>query len=53
MLAISRALYVDDIVLFARETRTIYWMKETLAESSNMKDLGPISTVLGMRVQRD
>ena len=47
------ALYVDDIVLFAREAQAIRWMKEVLAESFNMKDLGPISTVLGMRVRRD
>ncbi|HEY5813547.1 MAG TPA: reverse transcriptase domain-containing protein [Terrimicrobiaceae bacterium] len=47
------ALYVDDIVLFAREMQVIRWMKEVLTESFNMKDLGPISTVLGMRVRRD
>jgi hypothetical protein len=47
------ALYVDDIVLFARETQAIRWIKGVLAESFNMKDLGPISTVLEMRIRRD
>jgi Reverse transcriptase (RNA-dependent DNA polymerase) len=47
------ALYVDDIVLFARETQAIRWIKEVLAESFNIKDLGPISIILGMRVRRD
>ena len=47
------ALYVDDIVLFARETQAIRWAKEILTKSFNMKDLGPISTVLGMRIRRD
>ena len=47
------ALYVDDIVLFARDMQTIQWMKDVLNKNFNMKDLGPISTVLGIRIQRD
>jgi len=47
------ALYVDDIVLFARDVQKIRWMKDTLTKAFNMKDLGPISTVLGMRIRRD
>ena len=47
------ALYVDDIVLFARDEQEIRWIKGILNKSFKMKDLGPISTVLGMRVQRD
>ena len=47
------ALYVDDIVLVARDIQAIQWIKGTLSKSFNMKDLGPISTVLGIQVQRD
>lgn len=47
------ALYVDDIVLFARETQEIRRVKAFLADRFHMKDLGPIQTVLGIRVQRD
>jgi len=47
------ALYVDDIVLFAREAQEIHRMKAFLADRFRMKDLGPIHTVLGMRVRRN
>jgi hypothetical protein len=47
------ALYVDDIVLFARDVQEIRRIKAFLTNSFHMKDLGPISTVLGMRVRRD
>jgi hypothetical protein len=47
------ALYVDDIVLFARDMQAIQWMKGILNASFSMKDLGPISTVLGIRIRRD
>jgi hypothetical protein len=47
------ALYVDDIVLFARDMQAIRWIKGILNENFNMKDLGPISTILGMRIRRD
>jgi hypothetical protein len=46
-------LYVDDIVLFARETQEIRRIKAFLADRFHMKDLRPIQTVLGIRVQRD
>jgi hypothetical protein len=47
------ALYVDDIVLFARETQEIHRIKAFLTDTFHMKDLGPIHTVLGMRVRRN
>ena len=46
------ALYVDDIVLFTRKTQALRWMKDILMKCFHMKDLGPISTVLGIRVRR-
>jgi hypothetical protein len=47
------ALYVDDIVLFARDIQAIQWIKGILNTNFSMKDLGPISTVLGIRIRRD
>ena len=47
------ALYVDDIVLLARDIQTIQWIKDILNKNFNMKDLGPISMVLGIRIRRD
>jgi hypothetical protein len=47
------ALYVDDIVLLARETQALHWIKGVLTKCFHMKDLGPILTVLGIRVRRD
>jgi hypothetical protein len=47
------ALYVDDIVLFARETQEIHRMKAFLADGFRIKDLGPIHMVLGIRVRRN
>jgi hypothetical protein len=47
------ALYVDDIVLFAREAQEIQRIKTFLTDTFHMKDLGPIHTVLGMRVRRN
>ncbi len=47
------ALYVDDIVLLAREAQEIRRIKAFLTDRFRMKDLGPIHTVLGMRVQRN
>jgi hypothetical protein len=47
------ALYVDDIVLIARDVQAIQWIKGILNKNFNMKDLGPIATVLGIRVRRN
>jgi transposase InsO family protein len=47
------ALYVDDVVLFGRDTQAIRWIKGVLNENFDMKDLGPISVVLGIRIIRD
>jgi hypothetical protein len=47
------ALYVDDIILFAREAQEIHRIKVFLANRFRMKDLGPIHMVLGMRVRRN
>jgi Reverse transcriptase (RNA-dependent DNA polymerase) len=46
-------LYVDDIMLFVRDIRTIQWIKDILNVSFSIKDLGPILIVLGIRIRRD
>jgi Reverse transcriptase (RNA-dependent DNA polymerase) len=51
--SIILALYVDDIVLLARQMQALESVKTALSKAFKMKDLGPISTVLGMRVRRD
>ena len=47
------ALYVDDIVLFARDMQALRQIKGVLSKTFNMKDLGPVTTILGIRVRRD
>ena len=47
------ALYVDDIVRFAHNMHAMHWIKDILTTNFNMKDLGPVSTILGVRVRRD
>jgi hypothetical protein len=44
------AIYVDDIVLIARETQALRRVKAVLAQAFKMKDLGKIQNVLGLRV---
>jgi len=46
-------LYVDDLVLSARQKQAVESIKAALSKAFNMKDLGEISTVLGIRVRRD
>ena len=45
-------LYVDDIVLIARETQALYEIKAALVQAFKMKDLGGIQNILGLRVKR-
>ena len=46
------ALYVDDIVLIARDPQELRRIKTALAQVFKMKDLGEIQNVLGLRVRR-
>jgi len=45
------ALYVDDMVLIAREMQELRKLKASLAQVFKMKDLGEIQNVLGLRVE--
>jgi hypothetical protein len=44
------ALYVDDILIFGRDTRDIESTKDKLKGFNPMKDLGPANKILGIRI---
>ena len=46
-------LYVDDLLLFAKDMRSIEKMKTQLSTAYHMTDLGPIRKFLGLQVVRD
>ena len=46
-------LYVDDLLIIAPTTMILSNLKKKLTEEFDMKDLGPISYYLGIRVVRD
>ncbi len=45
------AVYVDDIVLLARTTAELDYLKKKLAAHFKVKDLGRLSYILGVKVQ--
>ena len=47
------ALYVNDMLILANDMRAIQEIKDSLSSEYNMKDLGEVQSVLGLRVQRD
>ena len=47
------ALYVDDMIILAKEMSDVQEIKDHLSREYNMKDLGEVRNVLGLRVQRD
>ena len=46
-------LYVDDMLIVGQDRAQISKLKEELAESFEMKDLGPAKPILGMEITRD
>ena len=46
-------LYVDDMLIIGQDIAQISKLKEELAESFDMKDLGPTKQILGMEITRD
>ena len=46
-------LYVDDMLIVGQDRAQISKLKEELAESFEMKDLGPAKQILGMEITRD
>src|SRR5271163_2763352 len=47
------ALYVDDMIILGRKMSAVQEIKDSLSREYNMKDLGEVRNVLGLRVQRD
>lgn len=47
------AIYVDDLLVISPNSLEIEHLKEQLGEKFCMKDLGPVSWYLGMRITRD
>ena len=46
-------LYVDDILIVAKNVSRIAKLKKELSKCFAMKDLGPAKNILGMRIERD
>ena len=46
-------LYVDDMLIVGRDTSKIDKLKKELSKSFEMKDLGPASQILGIKISRD
>ena len=47
------ALYVDDMLIAAPTQEEVIRIKELLKQEYKMQDLGKVSTILGIRIQRD
>ena len=46
-------LYVDDMLIIGRDAKQINELKIALSKSFSMKDLGPASQILGMKIIRE
>ena len=46
-------LYVDDMLIVGCDTSKIDQLKKELSKSFEMKDLGSISQILGIKISRD
>ena len=47
------AVYVDDLLIFGHDLQFITSFKTRLNDTFKIKDLGEVSTILGMQVRRD
>ena len=46
-------LYMDDMLIVDRDTGKIDKLKKELSKSFEMKDLGPASQIIGIKISRD
>ena len=46
-------LYVDDLLIFCRDMKTIVAVKKLLSEEFEMTDLGKANSFLGMQIEQD
>lgn len=47
------AVYVDDLLMFSNDSKLTATMKNALSSAFKMKDLGEVTSILGMNVTRD
>jgi len=47
------SLYVNDILIFGRDTHVIDDIKKFLKNNFDMKDLGPLDVILGIKIIKD
>ena len=46
-------LYVDDLMIVGRDRSVLDQFKSDISQAFKMKDMGPVSYLLGMEIQRD
>ena len=46
-------VYVDDLLIFSNDKKMKFQLKEELKQTFKMKDMGPASYILGMRIIRN
>jgi len=46
-------VYVDDLLLFSKSLDTITRIKTELSQRFKMKDLGPVSEILGLKIKKN
>ena len=46
-------LYVDDILLAANDKGLLHEIKQFLSENFDMKDMGEVSYIIGIKIHRD
>lgn len=46
------AIYVDDVLIFCDKSKIIKNVKKKLSQAFKMKDMGEVSTILGMKITR-
>lgn len=51
-LSVLIAIYVDDFLIFFKSTTTLEKVKEYLNRTFNMKDLGAVSSCIGMKIKQ-
>ena len=52
-LGVIIALYVDDLLIFSKEMKSLLDLKTELQKAYNMKDLGEADVCLGIQIRRD
>lgn len=47
------SVYVDDFLLASKDRKSVQWIKESLKNEKNIKDLGEVKTIIGWQVKGD